>query len=104
MTSDETLINFATRYAAAWCSQNPDSVAAFYAGNGSLSVNDGPPAVGRAAIAEIARGFMRDFPDMVVTMDDVSRNSARLFMTASPVRRSRVDCRLSKPWAQSRWR
>jgi predicted ester cyclase len=69
------LIMFAKRYAEAWCSQNPESVAAFYAENGSLSVNDGPPAVGRAAIAEEARGFMRTFPDMVVTMDDVSRDS-----------------------------
>ena len=66
---------FAKRYAEAWCSQNPGSVAAFYAENGSLSVNDGPPAVGRAAIAEIARGFMRTFPDMVVMMDEVSRDS-----------------------------
>jgi hypothetical protein len=69
------LDKFAKRYAEAWCSQNPDSVAAFYAENGSLSVNDGPPAEGRAAIAEEARGFMRTFPDMVVTMDDASRDS-----------------------------
>ena len=69
------LEKFAQRYAEAWCSQNPESVAAFFAENGSLSVNDGPPAVGRAAIAEVARGFMRDLPDMVVTMDDVSRDS-----------------------------
>ena len=46
------LTDFAKRYAEAWCSQNPESVAAFFAENGSLSVNDGPPAVGRAAIAE----------------------------------------------------
>jgi uncharacterized protein (TIGR02246 family) len=64
------LKEFAQRYAKAWCSQNPESVAAFFAENGSLSVNDGPPAVGRAAIAEVARGFMRDLPDLVVTMDD----------------------------------
>ena len=70
------LTMFAKRYAEAWCSQNPESVAAFYAENGSLSVNDGPPAVGRAAIAEVAQGFMRTFPDMVVTMDDVSRDLA----------------------------
>lgn len=70
------LTKFATRYAGAWCSQNPDSVAAFYAENGSLSVNGGPPAVGRAAIAEEARGFMRTFPDMVVAMDNVTRDSA----------------------------
>ena len=68
MTSDE-LNNFAACYAKAWCSQNPESVAAFFAENGSLSVNDGPPAVGRAAIAEIAREFMKDFPDMTVTFD-----------------------------------
>ena len=68
------LDKFANRYAKAWCSQNPESVAAFFAENGSLSVNDGTPAVGRAAIAEEARGFMRTFTDMVVTMDDVSRD------------------------------
>jgi predicted ester cyclase len=45
--------------------------------NVSLSVNDGPRAVGRAAIAEEARGFMRTFPDMVVTMDDVTHESKR---------------------------
>jgi uncharacterized protein (TIGR02246 family) len=69
------LTKFAKRYTEAWCSQNPVSVAAFFAENGSLTVNDGPPAVGRAAIAEVARGFMTTFPDMVVTMDDVSRDS-----------------------------
>ena len=66
---------FAQRYAGAWCSRNPESVAAFFAENGSLSVNDGRPAVGRAAIAEVARGFKRDFPDMIVTMDDVTHHS-----------------------------
>ena len=65
------LRRFAKRYAEAWCSQNPENVAAFFAENGSLSVNAGPPAVGRAAISEIVRGFMRDFPDMIVTMDDL---------------------------------
>jgi predicted ester cyclase len=69
------LNDFASRYAKAWCSQDSESVAAFFAENGSLSVNDGPPAVGRAAIAEEARGFMITFPDMVVTMDDVTRDS-----------------------------
>jgi predicted ester cyclase len=68
------LKKFAKRYAKAWCSQNPESVAAFYAENGSLSVNDGPPAVGRAAIAEEARGFMTTFPDMVVKMDKLVRD------------------------------
>ena len=71
MTLDPAeLRNFALRYSAAWCSQDPASVAAFFAENGTLSVN-GVPAVGRDAIAEVARGFMSAFPDMVLTMDDV---------------------------------
>ncbi len=69
MNDFDDLASFANRYTEAWCSQNPESVAAFFAANGSLSVNDGPPAIGQAAIAEIARGFMRHFPDMVVIFD-----------------------------------
>jgi predicted ester cyclase len=68
VTSDN-LTEFAKRYAEGWCSHHPEKVAAFFAENGSLRVNDGPPAVGRAAIAKIARGFMCDFPDMIVTFD-----------------------------------
>jgi predicted ester cyclase len=71
------LQEFGQRYAEAWCSQSPESVAAFFAENGSLSVNDEPPTVGRAAISELARGFMRTFPDLVVTMDDLSRQPNR---------------------------
>ena len=74
MTCNE-LTEFAKRCAAAWCSQDPEKVAAFFAENGSLSVNDGPPAVGRAAIAEIARGFIRDLPDMIVTWDTLTVTS-----------------------------
>ncbi len=74
MTSDKQLIDFATRYATAWCSQNPESVAAFFAENGSLGVNESPPAVGRAAIADAARSFMTTFPDMIVTMDEVAHD------------------------------
>jgi hypothetical protein len=64
VTSDE-LNDFAARYAKAWCSQNPESVAAFFAKNASLTVNGGPPV----RPLEIARGFMRDFPDMTVIFD-----------------------------------
>ena len=74
MTTDK-LPEFATRYAKAWCSHDPEKVAAFFAENGSLSVNDRPPAVGRAAIAEIARGFIRDLPDMIVTWDTLTVTS-----------------------------
>ena len=67
----EDIREFATRYTAAWSSQDPESVAAFFAENGSLTVNDGQPAVGRSAITEVAVGFMTAFPDMVLFMDDV---------------------------------
>jgi len=65
------LHDFATRYTAAWCSQNPESVAAFFSKHGSLRVNDDSPAVGRAAITEVARSFMTAFPDLHVAMDDL---------------------------------
>jgi nuclear transport factor 2 (NTF2) superfamily protein len=65
------LRGFAARYTAAWCSQDPASVAAFYAVEGSLTVNAGTPAVGRNAIMEVARSFMTAFPDMRVVMDEL---------------------------------
>lgn len=64
-------MDLATRYTEAWCSQSPESVAAFYSDQGSLRVNDGPPAVGRNAIADVARSFMAVFPDLSVVMDDL---------------------------------
>jgi uncharacterized protein (TIGR02246 family) len=66
------LREFAIRYTAAWCSQNPASVASFFAENGSLTINSGSLSSGRAAITAAAQGFMTGFPDMVVTMDEVS--------------------------------
>jgi uncharacterized protein (TIGR02246 family) len=73
MTLDpEGLREFAERYTAAWCSQDPASVAAFFAPDGSLRVNDDDPAVGRGAITEVARGFMAAFPDLEVLMDDLA--------------------------------
>ncbi len=68
MTSDE-LSKFAQRYAEAWCSQDPEKVAAFFAERGSISINNGPAAIGRAAIAKEAKAFMTTFPDMIVTFD-----------------------------------
>ena len=50
--SSENVTSSQQRYAKAWCSQNPESVAAFFAERGSISINNGPPAVGRVAIAK----------------------------------------------------
>ena len=71
------LMHFGTRYAAAWSSQNPASLASLYNENGSLTVNGGAPSVGRPAITETARGFMTGFPDMVVKMDHVSQDGGQ---------------------------
>lgn len=65
------LRDFAVRYTAAWCSKNPGSVAAFFSEDGFLRVNNDPPAVGRAAVTEVAQSFMSAFPDLQVVMDDL---------------------------------
>jgi SnoaL-like polyketide cyclase len=67
-----SLRDFATRYTAAWCSQNASSVAAFYSPQGSLGVNGGTPALGRKAITETVQGYMTAFPDLQVLLDDAS--------------------------------
>jgi predicted ester cyclase len=67
------LRDFAAHYTAAWCSQNPESVAAFFSPDASLRVNDDPAAVGRNAIIQVAQSFMTAFPDLSVMMDDLLR-------------------------------
>jgi steroid delta-isomerase-like uncharacterized protein len=75
---DEDHKALAERYAVAWCSGEPDLVAAFLAEDGSLTINQGEPAVGREAIAAVARGFMKAFPDLVVTFDRLQEQDGRL--------------------------
>jgi len=65
------LREFATNYTAAWCSRDAARVAAYFSPNGSLTINDDAPAIGRRAITEAAQGFMTAFPDLEVTMDDL---------------------------------
>jgi predicted ester cyclase len=68
----EQWLGFAQRYTDAWCSQDAASVAAFFAADGSLSINEGTPAVGRQAITEVAQSFMTAFPDLRVAMEKVT--------------------------------
>jgi steroid delta-isomerase-like uncharacterized protein len=68
---EQLIRSFAEAYTAAWCSQDPASVAALYEENGSLSVNEDAPAVGREAIADVVQGFMTAFPDLQVFLDDL---------------------------------
>ena len=71
------LTDFATRYAAAWSSQDPERFARFYAEHGVLSVNAGPPSAGREAIRATARSYMTAFPDMVVELDSLTREAGQ---------------------------
>ena len=67
---------FGRSYAQAWCSQRPDFVSLFYSENGSLTVNDGTPAVGRNEISKVAESFMSAFPDIIVSMDSLVTTTA----------------------------
>jgi hypothetical protein len=60
--------DFATRYAA-WSGQSAAAVASFFAPEGSLRINGGPPSIGREAITAVAQSFMTAFPDLIVVCD-----------------------------------
>ena len=62
---------FAKSYAQVWSGVRPEFVAMFFEENGSLQVNENKPAMGRAQITEIAKGFMIDLPDLVVSYDSL---------------------------------
>jgi hypothetical protein len=66
---------FARSYAQVWCSQRPNFVSSFFAEDGVLQINDGPPANGTEAITNVVKGFMDAFPDMVVSMDSLVTKS-----------------------------
>jgi predicted ester cyclase len=68
---------FALSYTRAWSSQDPASVAAHYAEDGSLQINQNTPSVGRDELEATARGFMTELPDMVLSMDDLAIDGDR---------------------------
>lgn len=71
---------FAKSYAQVWCSQRPIFVSSFFAEDGELTINDGKTAKGKNAIANVAKGFMDAFPDMVVSMDSlITKSDKTLF-------------------------
>lgn len=61
----------AAAYTGAWNSGDPQAVAAFFAADGWIVINEGDPWLGREAIAEMAAGFFSDVPDLFLTRDDV---------------------------------
>jgi predicted ester cyclase len=74
----EQLRAFAEHYTAAWCSMDPARVAEHFAPGGSLTINAAPPAVGRTAITEVARGFYVALPDMQVLFEDLVADGDRI--------------------------
>ena len=70
----EELQELAQRYAEAWSGGDAAAFAAFYAEKGSLRINDGEPVEGRAAVEQMAGGFMTNFPDMVIRLVELRRN------------------------------
>jgi uncharacterized protein (TIGR02246 family) len=79
MSPDPTnLRRFAEDYTTAWCSMDPSRVAAHYAPEGSLTINDGTPSVGRKAITATAQGFYTSLPDMQVYLVDLVVDGDRI--------------------------
>lgn len=72
MTPDRaTAEKMAQAHCEAWTDQNPEAVASRYAKNTTMGMNGGDPMTSQAEIANMAAGFMADFPDLVLTLDSV---------------------------------
>lgn len=71
----EKMVEFGEKYTVAWNSKKPEIMASFYAEDGTLTVNNGTPAVGRKQLAETAKSYMEAFPDMKLIMDSLVADS-----------------------------
>ena len=78
MSESSRLVDFATRYTAAWCSHDAAKVAAFYSESGSLAINDGAPAAGRKAVESAVQSFMTAYPDLIVRFDRLEPRGSRV--------------------------
>src|SRR5262249_56773215 len=76
--NESRLCEFATGYTAAWCSHVASDIAVFYSQQGSLTINGGVPAVGRQAIADVARSFIAAYPDLFLSFDRLEPNGDRV--------------------------
>lgn len=61
----------AEAYTAAWNSGSAEAVAAFYAEDGGIVINNGAPWRDRAGVAAMAAGFFADVPDLRLVCDGV---------------------------------
>jgi nuclear transport factor 2 (NTF2) superfamily protein len=67
----ETARKIAEAHCAAWTSHDAEKIASRYATTPDFSINRGDPMTTRADIAEMAAGFISDFPDLVLSLDTV---------------------------------
>ena len=71
----DKMVEFGQKYTDAWNSKVPEKMASFYAEDGTLTVNNGTPAVGRKQLAETAKSYMDAFPDLELTMDSLTKGN-----------------------------
>ena len=67
----ETARRIAEQHCAAWTARDAELVASRYSSTPTFSMNGGDPMTTRAEIAAMAAGFMADFPDLVLSCDNV---------------------------------
>ncbi|MBL4769284.1 MAG: nuclear transport factor 2 family protein [Rhodobacteraceae bacterium] len=64
-----TFQKLANAYTAAWSAGDPKQVAAFFANDGEITINNGDPIVGNTALVEMVAGFYSEFPDLQLRCD-----------------------------------
>lgn len=67
----KSLWELAVRCATAWSSGDPDGMASCYEETGRQSINNGAPAIGRKALAGVAKSYMDAFPDLQISLDQL---------------------------------
>ena len=76
----------ATRYAAAWSSHNPDAVVAFYEDDGVITINNGDPCKGTAALLEIEASTQVFVSRLVKDSVDCAVHARRVTLTMNDVK------------------
>jgi len=71
MLDAKAVAQMAADYTAAWCSKSAEAVAAHYAPEGEIVINEGDPWSGRAKVQEMAEGFYADVPDLDLKCDSI---------------------------------
>lgn len=59
------------KHIEAWNVYSPEKVSETYAKDARFIINQGEPMNGRSDIAEMAAGFMAEFPDMVLSCENI---------------------------------